>query len=190
MPSRLPAGAQADSDDLEPSYGTNGRIAIAAGDENTEVDDALQQDGKVVVAGQARHNGDARFSASGAGIRMVDASPGKTDIAHAVARQATVATSSPAPATAPPADQADAAVAGAVRIAGRSGQTTVFAVSKRLNAGTRTLDIGLNAKGRKILREGQGPREAHDLCRIERRGSRQHDHGDVARRDGRASPRG
>ncbi|MGK2936814.1 MAG: hypothetical protein ACSLFR_03260 [Solirubrobacteraceae bacterium] len=116
----LPAGAQADSDDLEPSYGTNGRIAIAAGDENTEVHDALQQNGKVVVAGQARHNGDARFGASGAadatfgsgGVRMVDASPGKTDIAHAVARQATVARSSPAPATAPPADQADAAVRG------------------------------------------------------------------------------
>ena len=81
----LPAGAQADSDDLEPSYGTNGRIAIAAGDANTEVHDALQQNGKVVVAGQARHNGDARFGASGAadatfgsgGVRMVDASPGK-----------------------------------------------------------------------------------------------------------------
>ena len=97
----LPAGAQAYSDDLDPNYGTNGRVAIAAGNENTKVDDALQHDGKVVVAGQARHNGDARFyiarfGTSGTadatfgsgGVRMVDASPGKLDGAHAIARQA------------------------------------------------------------------------------------------------------
>lgn len=97
----LPAGAQAYSDDLDPTFGTDGRGAIAAGNENTAVDDALQHDGKVVVAGQARHNGDARFfvarfNVSGTadatfgsgGARMVDASPGMTDGAHAIARQA------------------------------------------------------------------------------------------------------
>ena len=97
----LPAGAQAYSDDLDPNYGTGGRSAIVAGNETTEVNDALQHDGKVVVVGDAKHSGDyrfyvARFGADGApdasfgpgGVRMLDTSPGKYDGANAVARQA------------------------------------------------------------------------------------------------------
>lgn len=97
----LPAAAQAYSDDLDPNYGTDGRSAIAAGNETTEVNHALQHDGKVVVAGEARHNGDSRFylarfgtdgvpdaSFGSGGVRMLDTSAGKADGANAIARQA------------------------------------------------------------------------------------------------------
>lgn len=97
----LPAAAQAYSDDLDAGFGTSGRAILAVGNQETQVHGSLVHDGKVVIAGAARHNGDTRLylarfgttglpdaSFAGTGARMFDLSAGKADQAVAVARQA------------------------------------------------------------------------------------------------------
>lgn len=98
----LPAtAALAFSDDLDPSYGTNGRAALSAGNQYTEVDDAIHHDGKVVIAGLTRHNDErqiyiARVDANGApdpsfgsgGRTLTDLAPGLWEGVAAVERQA------------------------------------------------------------------------------------------------------
>ncbi|MBJ7331091.1 MAG: hypothetical protein JHC95_14430 [Solirubrobacteraceae bacterium] len=97
----LPAtAAHAYSDDLDPTYGTNGRTALAAGNEYTEVDDALEHDGKVVISGLAKHNGErqiyiARVDANGSpdatfgsgGKTLTDLAPGMWEGVSSVERQ-------------------------------------------------------------------------------------------------------
>lgn len=97
----MPAAADAYSDDLDQGFGASGRAILTVGNQETQVAGSLVHDGKVVIAGAARHNGDtrlyiARFAASGSpdasfagtGARMVDLSAGKADNAVAIARQA------------------------------------------------------------------------------------------------------